>query len=404
MARYRYRALQTDGQVTTGTLVAPSQEAATVQLRADGLVPIDLVERRALFSARRRAGRGAGRKPVLRDLVIFSREMAMLYDAGVPLDRSLRMLSEQSDGPMPGLAGTILGNITQGASLSEALANLPEVFPAYFVGIVRAGEAGGDLGGAFRRLHGMLEKQAVMNAKVRSALTYPVIVLALTGLSIVVLLAMVVPQFKPVFARAGDNLPMATQIIVAASDFALEWGLFVGAGLVLAGLLAWRIRLPDGLRLRRDRMALHLPAIGPMVRALEAGRFCRMLGTLRQNGVDLIDGVAIAGETLHNSAMRAAIAQLSGPLSHGEGLSKPLDAMKILPPLATELIAVGEESGKMDDMLIEAANLLDDEADTKVQSALALLVPLVTVFLGVIVAGVIGSILSAILGTYRIGL
>jgi len=335
--------------------------------------------------------------------MVFTREISVLLAAGVPLDRSLQLLVKVGEnGPLKKVCENLLSNVSNGMSLSDAMQDQSEVFPPYYSGMVRAGEAGGALPVVFGRLFEMLEKRAVLSAKVQSALTYPLIILILMAVSVGVLMVLVIPEFKPIFSQAKDDLPWTTEAIIWLSDFTVEYGTIALAVLLAALIGLSKLRLTERQQLYRDQMLLMIPAIGPMLRTLETGRFCRMLGTLRSNGVTLIDAVQISADTLQNRVISRGIRQIIQPLSQGEGISRPLKKIDVLPDLALQLIEVGEESGKLDEMLIQVAEIFDVETDRKIQTALSLLVPLITVFLGLVVAFVIGSILSAMLGSYSI--
>jgi len=403
VARFRYKGIGSDGGIVTGDLRARDRSGAESALKARGLVPISIDERRSgQFSAGFASVLPQRKKVSARDLLVATREISVLLSAGVPLDRALQLMVKLGqDGPMKKISQELYLDVTNGSALSDAMAARGQVFPAYYAAMVRAGEAGGALPAVFSRLFEMLEKRAVLSAKLQSALIYPAIILLLTAVSIAVLLVLVIPEFKPIFRGAGDDLPWTTEMIVRLSDFAVAYGTVTLAGLLVAGLLLARMRLTDAQKVARDRFFLSLPFIGQLVRTLETSRFCRMLGTLRTNGVALVEGVTIAAETLQNRMVAAGIRQTIDPLAHGEGLSTPLRRVNVMPELALHLIEVGEESGKLDEMLIQVADIFDVETDQKIQTALSLLVPLVTVFLGMIVAFVIGSILSAIIGSYN---
>lgn len=404
MPRFLFKALASNGQVKTGALTAANRDEVEMKLKADGLVPLEMRERRFRLPMEKLSLTPFARSASIQEVIFFTREMATLVGAGLPLDRALGVLSSQGDRPMNTVAQDILKSISGGKSLSEALEEHPDVFTQLYVGMIGSGEAGGDVKTALQRLYEMLDKQEKTASKVRSAMTYPIIVLVLTGLSLVVMLCLVVPQFKPMFERSADTLPMSTRIVLASSDFILAYGLVSGGGLLLLLLIVLRLRLPKRFKASIDRFLLGLPLFGPMLRALEVSRFCRVLGTLRLNGLTLVEAMTVAEGTIRSSVIAGAVRHAHGQMSQGDGLAAPLANLSVFPSIAIEMISVGEESGKLDEMLLQAADVLDEDADRKIQSLLSLLVPLVTVLLGAIVAVVIGSILSAIMGTYRLTL
>jgi general secretion pathway protein F len=404
MAQFQYKAIASGGEVLVGEIAADSREAAISGLRGKGVVPLRVEARRGgnrSFSASRLLPRR--RKAGTKDLMLFTREIGILLAAGIPLDRTLAILDGiVVDGPMQGLPEQILDAVKGGASLSDALQSRSDVFPTFYVGMVRAGEAGGSLVAVLERLSNMLERSEALRARISAALLYPLLVLIMTGLSLVVLLVFVIPEFRPIFEGAEMKLPLPTIIVLAFSDFVLEWGWLLLIGL-LAGLLLLRRFTRTGVgRLRMDRWILGMPLLGELVRRIETARFCRSLGTLRANGVTLIDAVGIAAETLGNGAISEAARRTIGPLSTGKGLSAPMRRTGCFPALALQLIEVGEESGRLEDMLLQVADVYDKEVERGIARMLALLTPTVTILLGCLVAFIIGSILAAILGSYDI--
>ncbi|MGF1551273.1 MAG: type II secretion system F family protein [Paracoccaceae bacterium] len=401
MARFAYRAL-VGGEVRAGHLSAESREAAIARLRERRVVPLSidpvaegpgLIERgRALLPKR---------APSDRDRMLFTRELHVLLAAGVPLDRALARLDRTlATGPLRGVAGTLLQRVRGGGGLADAMALRGDGCPDYYVGMVRAGEAGGARAPVLERLAEMLKRAEALSATLRSALTYPMIVLATTGLSLVILLVYVVPEFGPVFEQAGAALPAPARIVLAASDLVAERGTLLLLALLAALLGLRRVQASARGRERLDAMALRLPLFGPLVRRIETARFCRTLGTLRANGVALVEAVEIAAGTLSNRAAARRARALVAPLSRGEGLARPMRTAGLFPDLAVELVEIGEESGRLQTMLLQAAEVFDEEAERTVERALALIAPLATVVLGCLIAGVIGAILSAVLSSY----
>ncbi len=404
MSEFDYTALGDGGEVRKGLLSADNREAAIAEIRGRGLVPLRVSPRRGGGGLALPALRVFGPRRVQeKDLMLFTRELRILLAAGLPIDRALAKLETiLSTGPMREVPVRLLAALRSGASLGAALSQQGEVFPAFYVGMVKAGEAGGFLVEVLARLGRMLERSVALKAKIGAALAYPLLVLALTGLSLVVLLVFVVPEFRPMLEESGVELPLMTRAVFAVSGLVTEHGQLLLAGL-LALLLAIRgLGLSEGGRARLDRWTLGLPMIGSLVRTIETARFCRSLGTLRANGVALVEAVGIAAGTLTNRAVQEAARRIAEPLARGEGLARPLRATGLFPDLALQLIEVGEESGRLEEMLLQVAEVYDEEVERRIQQALALLAPLVTVFLGILVALIIGSILGAILSSYEI--
>jgi general secretion pathway protein F len=387
MASFRYKAVGDDGQLLEGVEEAPSREALIARLRDKGAIPI----RADPFSER--AGRRGGRVPLLqrrranvKDVARFSRDLSVMLQSGLPLDQALSTLAEFTPpGPVRTFTGEILSRIQGGAPLSDAIEAVGQGFPTFYPGMVRAGEAGGTLTEVMSRLAVMLEERQALVEQVRSALFYPMLVLILTGASLVVLLTLVIPQFRPLFEQAGTDLPTSTRIVLGFSDLIrdYDWALGLAFLALLLGLRQHN-RSAAG-RLRWDRWLLALPLLGDLVRRLETAKLCRVLGSLLQNGVTLLDAVPMTGRTVANSAMARAVEQVAGPLSRGEGLAGPLERTGVFPRLAVHLIRVGEESGQLHQMLLRVADIYDAEVKRTIERLLALLVPVITVGLGMLI-------------------
>jgi general secretion pathway protein F len=406
VAQFVYKAIAPGGEVLVGEITADTREAAIGGLRNKGVVPLRVDAQQG--GKRRLPGSPSllrRRKPGTKDLMLFTRELGILLAAGIPIARAFAILDGiVVDGPMQGLPGQILDAVKGGASLADALQSRSDVFPTFYIGMVRAGEAGASLVEVLERLANMLERSEALRARISSALLYPILVLILTGVSLVVLLVFVIPEFRPIFEDAGAKLPLSTRIVLAFSDFVVDWGWLMLIGLLVALLGLRRYNMSEAGRGRLHRWILGAPLLGELVRRIETARFCRSLGTLRANGVALIDAVGIAAGTLANRAVSQAALQTIGPLAKGEGLSAPMRRTGCFPPLALQLIEVGEESGRLADMLMQVADVYDKEVERGIERLLTLMTPLVTIFLGCMVAFIIGSILAAILGTYDIAL
>lgn len=404
MPRFSYKAVGPDGEVIEGELEAATRQSVIDRLHAQGSVPI-----RA--EALQRPG-GAGLSGLLRferrrvtrkDLVLFTRELATLLQAGLPLDRAFTILVELSPhGALRTLVESLRERVRGGATLADALADHPEVFPNDYVGMVRAGEAGGTLEGVLGRLAESLERSQAMRESVRSALQYPALVVIMAILSLVVLMTLVIPEFRPLFEGAGAALPRSTQVILAISDLvAAYW--WAGLILLIAAGFAfrqWR-RRPEG-RLRWDRALLNAPYFGDLMRKIETARFARTLGTLLANGVTLLNAIAMTAGAQDNRAFAEAVGRVQGRLAKGEGLAAPLGETGVVPGLALRLVQVGEESGRLEAMLIQIAEIYDQETRRSLERLLGLLVPLVTIALGILIAIIIGSMLAAILSVYEL--
>ena len=402
MPRFLYKAVSADGEIIEGELDAADRQAVVDRLHAQGHTPIR-AEPSAPAAARRRAlpRLFQARRITRRDLVLLTQELATLLGAGLPLDRGLGIILELAEpGPLRELVGALREKVQGGATLADAMQGAPEVFPNFYIGMVRAGEAGGTLEVVLSRVAETLERTQALHDDVRAALRYPALVVIMAGLSIMVLMTAVIPEFRPLFEDSGAALPLSTQIIIAVSDFlqVYWWTLVLG---LLAAALALRQhnRSPAG-RLRWDRWLAAAPLIGDLVRKIEVARFSRTLGTLLANGVSMLNALALTTETLDNQAIAEAAGRAQGRLAKGEGLAEPLMETGVFPGLALQLIRVGEETGQLDQMLLRIAVIYDDEVKRTIEGMLSLLVPLVTLVLGVLIAAIIGSMMAAILSSY----
>lgn len=398
MTLYNYKAVSRDGETQEAEREAADEGALVAVLQAEGLIPIWVKPASARTFAL--SGFRSGRSRFgHNDIALFTRELLTLLQAGLPLDRALSVLLELTakEPKLNGLIDRILKLVKGGAQLSDALDAQGGVFSRFYVNLVRAGEAGGALDVVLERLSEYLERTKELRDTVVTALIYPVILLVMATASLMVLLMFVVPQFTELFESAGKELPIPTQIVIGLADGLRNyWWLML---LVVAAVVLFlRAQLADPrYRPRWHRRLLWSPLVGDLVRKIETSSFSRTLATLLQNGVPLLTSLAIVKETLNNiaAAERVEIAVVS--VKEGSGLAAPMAEIGWLPTLAVQMIKLGEESGHLPDMLERVANTYDKEVRTAVQRLLALLEPLLIVGLGVVIAGIISSILMAIL-------
>ncbi len=400
MPRYRYEAVDASGEVLRDEMEAPSQEAVIAQLRDGGLLPLSVAEAKGgflrsalgqpLFSKRRALSRKA--------VTLITQQLASLLSAGMPLDRALTILisvSEDEQHTKP-LLERVQEKVRGGSTLADAL-EAQGVFSRFYLNMVRAGEAGGALETVLKRLTEFLERSQALRETVTSALIYPIILLSVAALSVIILLTFVVPQFQRLFADAGKALPLATQIVIAVGDgFRHYWWV----GLIVIGLIVTvarqRLSQPEN-RLRWDRRLLRIPLLGDLIAKVETARLSRTLGTLLGNGVSLLNALTIVRETLSNRVLANALGEVSEHTKTGRGLAEPLLETGNFPKLAVQMIRVGEETGQLQEMLLQVADTYDNEVQTAVKRLLTLLEPALILGLGVIIAGIIMSILVAIL-------
>jgi len=396
LPKYQYKAVKLDGETVEGELDAPDESAVLGYLRAEGLIPL---ETRSAAGLRARLGRTRRHRLSQKEIGILTRELATLLEAGMTLDRSLQILVELTDAEHLGRVLTDLQErVRGGATFSSALDAQDGQFPRLYINMVRAGEASGALDQVLDRLADYLERVAELRQTVTSALVYPSILLFVAGLSVIALLVYDDPQFTVLFEDMGAALPLPTRIVVAAGDLFRNywWAMLVVIALIALGLERWL--QDEQVRTRLDHRVLALPLFGDLVWKMETARLSHTLATLLKNGLPLLSALNLAKEVVSNRKISGLLDQASDELKHGRGLAGPLARLEALPDLALQMIRVGEESGALDAMLAKVASIYDRETRNSVQSMLTLLEPVLIIGLGIVVAGIIISILMAILG------
>ncbi len=399
MPRYRYEAVDNTGEVLHDEIEAPTPEAAVERLRDQGLLPLSVNEAQSgflrgglgqpLFSKRRALSR--------KSVTLLTQQLANLLHAGMPLDRALTILISVSENEQAqNLLERVQEKVRGGASLADAL-EAQSAFSRFYLNMIRAGEAGGALEVVLKRLTEFLERSQALRETVTSALIYPIILLSVSALSVIILLTFVVPQFQQLFADAGKALPLATQIVIAVGDgFRHYWWVGALALVLIVAALRQQLSQPAS-RARWDRWFLRLPLFGDFIAKVETARLSRTLGTLLGNGVSLLNALTIVRETLTNQVLATALGEVAEHVKTGRGLAEPLLEAGNFPKLAVQMIRVGEETGQLQEMLLQVADTYDGEVQTAVKRMLTLLEPALILGLGVIIAGIIMSILVAIL-------
>ena len=399
MPRFRYKAANVAGDVLEGELEASNREAAVKRLQALGHIPIRADEVAAApQKAQVRQPLFRPRKVSRADVAFLTLELATLLDSGLPLDKALEVLGGHTDSaPLRELLSSLQKEVRGGADLSAAMESHPGAFSPFYVNMVRAGEAGGALGAALGRLAEFMEHSRELRDTVSSALIYPVILLVLAGVSVTVLLAFVVPRFADMFAEAGQTLPWPTRVVLTAGHLLQNYGWLL-ALVIVGGVFLARQQLRDpATRLRWDGFMLQVYLIGDLVRKMETARFARTLGTLVANGVPLLTAVSISREIIGNRVMNQAVGGIANSIREGQGIARPFADAKVFPRMASQLLQVGEETGNLERMLLRLADIYEREVRTSVRRLVALLEPALIVGLGLLIAGIILSILVAIL-------
>ncbi len=401
MPSFHFRALTAQGSVVTGELEAPSRPAAIEEIRNRGHYPIDATDSAARAPSHWRTWLARdfslSRDMPRRGLMVATQELAALLRAGLELEAALEIIVRlDQTRPMRATFEQILERVRGGVGLAEALAELG-TFPNFYVNIVRAGEQGGELHVTLEQLGEYLSRSFALREAIVSALIYPAILLVTSGISVVVVLVFVLPSFAPLFAEAGKALPASTQFVLDAGAFLTNWSWAVL--LVLAAVaIALRRALQDPqVRLRFDALRLRLPLLGPLLAKIDVERFSRTLGTLLANGVELPPALLITADALSNAKIAEAVRAAAKALKEGDMLTRHLEASGAFPALALDMMRVGEESGQLDRMLLRLADFCERDLKHAIDRLVALLVPCLTIFMGLIVAGLIGSMLVAIL-------
>lgn len=385
-----------------GVQEAETQTAVFRNLRRQGWWPIDAKEIGA-DDAGRTPSRNISRFSS-KDMAAFFHELAILSGSGIALDRALALLSERTGLRAVGKAsGRLLTQVRDGYSLAQALA-ADGTFPKISIGLVRAGEASGTLEAELFRLSDIMTRAATIRTEIISALVYPIILLITAGMSIGVIMVVVVPEFMPLFDDSGRTPPLAFRFLMSASGAIVDWGWIVLMGVSLGFFAARRLLKNRTLRRRWDALKLRLPLYGGLQRELETGRFCRTLGTLVKADVALPSGVALAADAIGNSAMSTELAAVAKGLREGSRLVDRLAAARQLSPDVLGLLRIGEESGRLGEMLLRQADISEGKMRTQIARLLAIMVPAITLFLGFIVAGIVTSLLVAILSINNLAL
>jgi general secretion pathway protein F len=399
MAAFRYTAIGPGGEVQRAVMEAADEAEAIDRLRRQGMMPMGVTpaDRGSFLAGLLHADIGGrGLRP--QEVAELTRELATMLGAGQDLDRALRYMHETAPSQrVERVVDRLRNAVRDGQSLSAALAAEPRSFSRMFVGLVRAGEASGQLAVTLARLADLLERQRSLAATVHSAMIYPSLLLVAAIGSVVLLLTQVLPQFVPMFEQSGAQLPGSTQFLLDAGAFVSRDGLFVLLALIAAAAIGRAMLRRPGVRLAADRTLLRLPVIGGLVRETLAARFTRVLGTLLTQGVALIPALAIVREAVGNAAAVVAIERASASARGGAALAPMLEAARVFPARTIHLLRLGEENAQLGAMAIRAAEIHEERTRLAMQRLVALLVPAITIVMGLMVAGIVASLLTAML-------
>jgi type IV pilus assembly protein PilC len=386
MATFTYSARTMGGDLQSGSVDVQSRDEVVNFLRRQRLVPVKIEQKQSEgFSL---AGLTTGIKT--RDIVIFTRQFATMINSGLPLVQSLDILAKQSENKaLKKIIEQVLYDVESGQTLADALRGHPKVFTDLYVNMVAAGEAGGILDTILLRLATFLEKADALKRKIKGAMIYPGVILSVAIGAVAVLLIFVIPTFQNMFAQAGVALPGPTQFVIFLSEtLQSKWFVFVGAIMAGAFGLQRYYKTSNG-QLVLDRALLKAPILGNLQRKAAIARFTRTLGTLVSSGVSILDGLEITARTAGNRVLHDAIMESRSSIAGGETISEPLKKSGVFPPMVVQMINVGEQTGGLDEMLTKIADFYDEEVDAAVEALLSALEPIMIVFLGVVVGGMI---------------
>jgi type IV pilus assembly protein PilC len=389
LPNFRYTARDKDGKAVSGVMDSANSASLVDVLRQKELTIISIEEVREKAKASMSIG---GDKASPEDLVIFSRQLATMVDAGIPLVGALDALQDQMErAGFKNIVRKVRDNVEGGLSLSESLSKQPNVFSPFFINMVRAGESSGDLDEILDRVAIYMEKTIALVRKVKSSLIYPAVVIFMAIAITMFLIIFVVPTFKNIFSTIGVSLPVPTLILIAISDILRKWILIVIIALgAFIFILSKLIKTEKGA-LAWDRLLLKIPVIGPLLRKVAVARFARTLSTLQKSGVSILTALEIVGKTSGNKVIEMAVIQTKLSIKEGESIAQPLAASKVFPPMVTRMISVGEQTGKLEEMLSKIADFYESEVDAAVSGLTSLIEPLIIAFLGIVVGGIVVS-------------
>ena len=398
MPQYTYKVVDQAGSVVEGTMEGRDRRAVIDHLQSMDYLPIAVTE----SIDDEAADQGLEVSQIIHrvtrsDVLTFTRYMATLFNSGLEIDRVLQIIIPLTrKARMRAVVEDLLARMQEGSTLSNALGRHPKVFGNLYASMVHAGEASGALGPILQRLADFMEVAHATRSQVISQLVYPTILTVAGGAAVMVLLIFVIPRFTEIFSDLGQALPLSTQILLAFSGFFLKaWWALLG-GIIGAWVIFRRvIKRTEGRRLW-DRFKLRLPIVGELIKKIDVGRFTRTLGTLLTSGVPILEAMSIVEETMTNQVLADLVGDLTEAVRAGRPLALPLRASANFPPLATQMIAIGEESGRLEEMLLQVADIFDADVQTTVRRLTALVEPVIILVMGVVVGFIVLSILMAI--------
>ena len=389
MPKFAWEGKTRAGQVQKGEIEAPNQAAVTAVLRRQGVMPSNIKERGKGLDMELKIP-GFEPKVTTKDLVVFTRQFATMIDAGLPLVQCLDILARQQDNKtFKKILTEVKESVESGSTFADALKKHPQAFDELYVNLVAAGEVGGILDTILNRLAAYIEKALKLKKQIKGAMTYPATVVGIAFVVIAVILVFVIPAFEKMFADFGGALPMPTQVVINISNFVQQYILVIIGGIIASIFIIKRIYKTEKGRAKIDHWALKAPVFGPLIRKASVAKFTRTLGTMVSSGVPILDGLDIVAKTAGNKTVEKAIYRVRQSISEGKTIAEPLEKSGVFPPMVCQMIAVGEQSGAIDTMLNKIADFYDDEVDEAVAALTSMLEPLLMLFLGTTVGGLV---------------
>ena len=382
MPSFTYTARAVNGELKTATMDAANRDDVIAQLKRQRMSVVKVDENKAQ--------KKASGSIKMRDIVIFTRQFSTMINAGLPLVQALDILAKQSENKvLQEVTRAVVFDVESGHTVADALSKHPKAFNDLYVNMVAAGEAGGILDTILMRLATFMEKNDALVRKVKGAMIYPGVIMSVAGIAITVLLIFVIPVFENMFGSVGLALPLPTRVVIAMSRFLKGYWWALGGGIAGGSFLLKNYYKTSNGQLTIDKLMLKVPILGDVLRKSAVSRFTRTLGTLISSGVSILDGLEITAKTAGNRVISDAIMASRASIAGGDTISAPLQKSAVFPPMVISMIAVGEQTGGLDEMLSKIADFYDEEVDTAVSNLLSMLEPVMIVFLGVVVGGMV---------------
>lgn len=380
-SQFKWKGKTLKGQETSGELIAETKDMVVSTLRREGIIVSEIKE---IPLKEKKTKKGKKKKITERDLVLFTRQFSTMFSAGIPIVQGLEIMAKQADNPTLGeIIYQIKTDVETGSTLADAMRKFPAVFDELYVNLVAAGEAGGILDGVLLRLATYIEKSMKLKKKVKGAMIYPAIVVSVAVIVVAVIMVFVIPIFAKIFGEMGVELPLPTRIVIEFSNFLKGiGGLILGGGIASAFIAFKKYRSTKSGRYKTDAMFLKLPIFGDLLKKVAVARFTRTLGTLIGSGVPILDALEICAKTAGNKIVEELMFNVKTEVAGGKTLSEPLMLSPIFPPMATQMINIGESTGALDAMLVKVADFYDEEVDNAVANLTTMLEPMLMVFLG----------------------